>query len=250
MPHFRKEKIKQTALLYKVLALFLFFITINTIWFCFFSSDESITIIYGILTPLLYCIFYYFIKKTRKKIKTKIKSHIYIPITYAIFGLFWYCLTTFLIFISNKLDGKQDGKIVKTQVVNLTIVTNYINLNDNKNVLEKLNVNTFFLFNPNLAFPCNLVKEFESKLDNKQTSKGSNIHISKQKTNNLIIFILLFIIQILAIYTSENFIYPKIKPLNINKVKKRKKYSFLKVDEANLFVNNETNKNQKKFPQL
>ena len=72
----RRSKEKKRDLFYKSLSLFLFLITINAIWILFFYEDDTLKIIYGILTPLLYCLYYYRIKKTRKRLKTKIKSHI------------------------------------------------------------------------------------------------------------------------------------------------------------------------------
>jgi len=104
----RKARERKRALFYKTFALFLFFISCNTLWITFFYEDDTLKIIYGILTPLLYCVIYYRIKKTRKRLKSKIKSHIYIPIMYALFGVFWYVFDSFFIYVSYKLDGTED----------------------------------------------------------------------------------------------------------------------------------------------
>lgn len=232
MQQARKVKEKKRALLFKTLALFLFFISINTLWMCFFYDDDTLDIIYGILTPLLYCLFYYGIKKTRKRFKSKIKSYIYIPITYAFFGVIWYCFASFFIYVSDKLDGNED----EIYEANLEMMNNknkelLIQINDSKNLFEKLNIQNFFLFNPNLAYPCKILEEVEFMITKK--SKTSQINRSKQQANTIIIFVSLFIIQFIAIFVSENFIYPRIKPQVIKPKKRIRK--FLKIEDA--FIN-------------
>lgn len=225
----RKAKERKRALFYKTLALFLFFIVSNALWIAFFYEDDTLNIIYGILTPTLYCLFYYRIKKTRKRFKSKIKSHIYIPIIYALFGIFWYVFASFFIYVSDKLDGDVDevyeANMEATNSNNLGIVTQ---VNDSKNLFEKLNVKTFFLFNPNLSYPCKIAEEIEGAFTKK--SKIQSIHHSKQQANTIIIFVILFLIQIGAIYISEKYIYPRIKPKVV--VRRKRINTFLKIEDA------------------
>ena len=225
----RKTRERKRALFYKTLALFLFFIVTNTLWITFFYEDDTLDIIYGTLTPLLYCLFYYRIKKTRKRFKSKIKSHIYIPIIYALFGMFWYVFASFFIYVSDKLDGTVDDVYeANIEVINAQNKETDIQKNDSKNLFEKLNVKTFFLFNPNLAYPCKISEEIEAAFTKK--SKNNTIHHSKQQANTIIIFVILFLIQIGAIYISEHYIYPKIKPKVITRRKRIN--TFLKIEDA------------------
>ncbi len=253
MQNIRKSKDKKKALLHKTFALFIFLIVINTLWMLFFYDDNTLNVIYGILTPFLYCIFYLSIKKTRKRFKSKIKSYIYIPITYAFFGVSWYFFATFFIYVSDKLDGNEDEiyeaniELISEQNKGLT------NINDSKNLFEKLNIKTFFLFNPNLAYPCKIAQEVEYFLTGK--SNKSQLHYSKQQTNTIIIFILLFLIQMGAIYFSENIIYPRIKPQT--STKRRRERNFLEIDDVFIDENRiyeDIDLNQKKesnnFPKL
>lgn len=250
----RKAKERKRALFYKTLSLFLFFIVINALWITFFYEDDTLNIIYGILTPLLYCIIYYRIKKTRKRLKSKIKSHIYIPIIYALFGVFWYVFASFFIYVSDKLDGAEDEVYeANIEAINEQNTENLVKLNDSKNLFEKLNIQSFFLFNPNLAYPCKVVEEIEMAFSKKP--KNNAIHYSKQQTQTIIIFITLFLIQIGAIYISEIIIYPRIKPQIATR---RKKYqNFLKIedvfiDENRIYENVEikTKKSTNNFPKL
>jgi len=225
----RKAKERKRALFYKTLALFIFFILSNALWITFFHEDDTLSIIYGILTPFLYCLFYYRIKKTRKRLKSKIKSHIYIPIIYGIFGVFWYVFASFFIYVSDKLDGTED----EVYEANLEAIYennngDLIQLNDSKNLFEKLNIKTFFLFNPNLAYPCKVAEEIELAFTKKP--KNTTVHQSKQQTNTVIIFVILFGIQIGAIYISEHFIYPRIKPKVV--VRRKRIHTFLKIEDA------------------
>ncbi len=225
----RKAKDRKRALFYKTLALFLFFIACNGLWITFFYEDDTLNIIYGILTPLLYCIIYYRIKKTRKRFKSKIKSHIYIPIIYALFGLFWYGFASFFIYVSDKLDGTEDEVYeANIEALNEQNKETLVQLNDSKNLFEKLNIQTFFLFNPNLAYPCKAAEEIEMAFTKKL--KNTAIHHSKQQTNTIIIFVILFLIQIGAIYVSERYIYPKIKPKVVTH--RKRIHTFLKIDDA------------------
>lgn len=225
----RRLKEKKRALFYKTLSLFLFFIGVNAIWITFFYDDDTLNIIYGILTPLLYCIYYYRIKKTRKRLKSKIKSHIYIPITYAFFGVFWYIFASFFIYVSDKLDGSQDEIYeANMEATSKNNDESIVQVNDSKNLFEKLNIQTFFLFNPNLAYPCKAAEEIEFILSKK--SKNVSVHHSKQQTNTIIIFVILFLIQIGAIYISEHVIYPRIKPKVVTR--RKRIHTFLKIEDA------------------
>ena len=229
MQETRKSKDKKKALFYKTFALFIFLISINALWMLFFYDDDTLNIIYGILTPTLYCLFYYSIKKTRKRFKSKIKSYIYIPITYAFFGMIWYLFSTFFIYMSEKLDGNEDEIYdANVEIINGQNKEYLAQVNDSKNLFEKLNIQTFFLFNPNLAYPCKIAEEAELLFTKK--SKKTQIHQSKQQANTIIIFVILFLIQIVAIYISENIIYSRIKP-QIN-TRRKKTQNFLKIDGA------------------
>jgi amino acid transporter len=251
VPQLKKSRDKRKALIYKTLSLFIFLITINAIWISFFYSDDTLDIVYGILTPILYCVFYYSIKKTRKKFKSKIKSYIYIPIAYAFFGVIWYLFAGFFIYVSDKLDGSAD-EIYEANTEQSNKLSNI--QEDSKNLFDKLNVKTFFLFNPNLAYPCKVAEELETMFTHKKYV--ASVHHSKQQTHMIILFVLLFLIQIAAIYISENLIYNRIKPQTPT-IRRRRSTNFLKLDDA--FINedrvNETVELTKKtdnnsFPKL
>ena len=228
----RKARERKRALFYKTFALFLFFIASNALWITFFYEDDTLDIVYGILTPLLYCLIYYRIKKTRKRLKSKIKSHIYIPIIYSLFGVFWYVFASFFIYVSDKLDGTEDEVYeANIEAINEQNKETLVQLNDSKNLFEKLNIQTFFLFNPNLAYPCKVAEEIEMAFTKKP--KNSVLHYSKQQTNTIIIFVILFLIQIGAIYVSEHLIYPKIKPRVV--IRRKRIHTFLKIEDA--FIN-------------
>ena len=250
----RRSKEKKRDLFYKSLSLFLFLITINAIWILFFYEDDTLKIIYGILTPLLYCLYYYRIKKTRKRLKTKIKSHIYIPITYIFFGVSWYLLVILFIYVSDKIEGDKD-EVYKANIEAINEQKNdtEFQITDSKNLFETLNIQTYFLFNPNLAYPCKVAEEIEFIFTKK--SKNSTVHHSKQQANMIITFVILFLIQIGAIYISENIIYQKIRP---KAVPRRKRiHTFLKIEDV--FINEKRvdeavkltpKSNQTDFPKL
>lgn len=254
MQQTRKSKDKKKALIYKTFSLFIFLIAINTLWMLFFYDDNTLNIIYGFLTPLLYCIFYYSIKKTRKKFKSKIKSYIYIPIIYAFFGAIWYLFASFFIQISEKLDGDED-EIYEANIEAFNSQNQKLpnQSDDSHNLFEKLNIKTFFLFNPNLAYPCKLAEEIEQVFSKK--NKNIEIHHSKKQANTIIIFVMLFILQIIAIYISENFIYQRIKPQP--KVRSRQSRNFLKIEDVFIDENRiheevelKPKKNNTHFPKL
>ena len=250
----RRSKEKKRDLFYKSLSLFLFLITINAIWILFFYEDDTLKIIYGILTPLLYCLYYYRIKKTRKRLKTKIKSHIYIPITYIFFGVSWYLLVILFVYVSDKIEGDKD-EVYKANIEAINEQKNdtEFQITDSKNLFEKLNIQTYFLFNPNLAYPCKVAEEIEFIFTKK--SKNSTVHHSKQQANMIITFVILFLIQIGAIYISENIIYQKIRPKVITR--RKRIHTFLKIEDV--FINEKRvdeaikltpKSNQTDFPKL
>jgi Ca2+/Na+ antiporter len=250
----RRSKEKKRDLFYKSLSLFLFLITINAIWILFFYEDDTLKIIYGILTPLLYCLYYYRIKKTRKRLKTKIKSHIYIPITYIFFGVSWYLLVILFIYVSDKIEGDKD-EVYKANIEAINEQKNdtEFQITDSKNLFETLNIQTYFLFNPNLAYPCKVAEEIEFIFTKK--SKNSTVHHSKQQANMIITFVILFLIQIGAIYISENIIYQKIRPKVITR--RKRIHTFLKIEDV--FINEKRvdeavkltpKSNQTDFPKL
>lgn len=190
MQHRHHKKSQKSSTLIKAGLLSSLLILANIIWYLFFHSDKSLDLTFGIISPILYGLFYFFIKKIRKKSKSKIKAIIYIPISYAFFGIFWL---VFSIGIS-KLSSVSDPSNVDTE-----------------DVIEKLEIKNFFIFNPNLSFPSKISEEIERRVWNKSIYP-TTIQQSKKQTNNLILFIILFFIQMFAIYLIENLIYPRLKP--------------------------------------
>lgn len=190
MQHRHHKKSQKSSTLIKAGLLSSLLILANIIWYLFFHSDKSLDLTFGIISPILYGLFYFFIKKIRKKSKSKIKAIIYIPISYAFFGIFWL---VFSIGIS-KLSSVSDPSNVNTE-----------------DVIEKLEIKNFFIFNPNLSFPSKISEEIERRVWNKSIYP-TTIQQSKKQTNNLILFIILFFIQMFAIYLIENLIYPRLKP--------------------------------------
>lgn len=190
MQHRHHKKSQKSSTLIKAGLLSSLLILANIIWYLFFHSDKSLDLTFGIISPILYGLFYFFIKKIRKKSKSKIKAIIYIPISYTFFGIFWL---VFSIGIS-KLSSVSDPSNVNTE-----------------DVIEKLEIKNFFIFNPNLSFPSKISEEIERRVWNKSIYP-TTIQQSKKQTNNLILFIILFFIQMFAIYLIENLIYPRLKP--------------------------------------
>jgi hypothetical protein len=237
----RKSNEKKSALRYKSFAVFIFFIVINTSWIIFFYDDQYLSIFYGILTPLLYALVYYNLKKIRRKFKSKIKAYIYIPIAYTFFGIVWYAFASLIIKVSDKIDGSVERLNPVSIEVNIDNDLSASNeLQDAKNLFEKLNIKTFFLFNPNLAYPCKIVIETESFFDKKHNHH--ELHYSKYQTNNIILFTLLLLIQSLGVYIAEKIIYPRIKPQS--KVVRKKRYNRLEIpDDFQLSAPDLQNKN-------
>ena len=132
-------------------------------------------------------------------------------------------------------------------------ITNQLN-EDNQHLLEKLKLKSYFLYNPNLSY----LSLFIEKIDQK-TSSGREHRIqlteSKIKTNQIIIFINLFIIQFIVVWMTEKKVYPKLKPYFISdsdRKKKRVTYKKLKIDDNFLVTHNESMEEDisKKYPNL
>jgi hypothetical protein len=193
----RRHKNQKSNTLIKAGLLSSLLILANIIWYLFFHSDKSLDLTFGIISPVLYGLYYFFIKKIRKRSKSKIKSFIYIPISYTFFGIFWLVFSLGI----SKLTSVSDTSNVETE-----------------DVIEKLEIKNFFIFNPNLSFPSKISEEIERRVWNKN-SHLTSIQQSKRQTNNLILFIILFFIQMIAIYIVENFIYPRIKPHQNRKIR-------------------------------
>jgi hypothetical protein len=114
-------------------------ILINFTWYSIFRYDNLLSINLGVISPIIYGVFYFLVKKSRRKYKSKIKSFIYIPILYTLLGLLWLGLSIGL------------EKFTKTENI------------ESQTVIEKLEFKHFFLFNHNLAFPSRIINEIELK---------------------------------------------------------------------------------------
>ncbi len=86
------------------------------------------------------------------------------------------------------------------------------NIQSSETVIEKLEFKYFFLFNYNLSYLSRIPNLIENKGITHQTNGNHLIMKSKYQTNNMIVFISLFVIQCLFIYSTENIIYPYFKP--------------------------------------
>ncbi|MBP6458561.1 MAG: hypothetical protein KA264_00575 [Crocinitomicaceae bacterium] len=195
--HTQRHKNQKSSTLIKAGLLTSLLILTNVIWYIFFHYDKSLDLTFGIISPILYGLFYFFIKKIRKKSKSKIKSIIYIPISYSFFGIFWLIFSLGI----SKLTSVSDTSNVETE-----------------DVIEKLEIKNFFIFNPNLSFPSKISEEIERRVWNK-SGYPSTIQQSKRQTNNLVLFIILFFIQMITIYLVENIIHPRIKPKQKKKMR-------------------------------
>jgi amino acid transporter len=174
-------------------------ISINLIWYLIFFNDFMLSINLGIITPIIYGIFYFIVKKSRRKLKSKIKSFIYIPIIYTVLGLFWLTLSLAI------------EKFTSSEVQN----------QKNTTVIEKLEFKHFFLFNHNLSYPSRIISEVEMKAWKHSDITSQEMLTSKHQTNNIILFSFLFIIQSIVIYITENKIYPKFRPEHVKKNRRR-----------------------------
>jgi len=231
-------------------------ISCNFVWFLFFQKDTRISLLHGILTPFIYGVIYYFIKTYRKKVKTSSKPYVFIPIIYSICGLVWFTICHFFILISDSSGTVQqytDSQIRVAKARGINLVNVQMN-DDNQHLLEKLKLKSYFLYNPNLSY-LSLVLE---KLDQKSSSgKEHKIQLteSKIKTNQIIIFINLFIIQFIVIWLTEKKLYPRLKPLFISdsyRKKSRVTYKKLELNDNYLVTHSESKEeeNSKKFPNL
>ena len=238
--HTRRHKNQKSSTLIKAGLLSSLLIFANIIWYLFFHSDKSLDLTFGIVSPILYGLFYFFVKKIRKKSKSKIKSIIYIPISYTFFGLFWLFFSLGI----SKLSSVSEASNVETE-----------------DVIEKLEIKNFFIFNPNLSFPSKISEEIERRVWNKSTYH-TTIQQSKKQTNNIILYVILFFIQMIAIYLVENIIYPRIKPQQKKKhrssgsrrpprdtVISNEKDVFFNFSETKKIEENQIN-NDSKFPKL
>ena len=101
-----------------VASILIFF---NFIWFLFFQKDSRISLLHGILTPMLYGVIYYLIKTYRRKIKTKSKPYIFIPIFYSLFGVSWFVICHFFVAVSgDSTNNVSPNPEIQTGVNNIT----------------------------------------------------------------------------------------------------------------------------------
>jgi hypothetical protein len=183
----------------KSIILVVLFLLINIFWFIFFHHDPLISLNLGIICPILYGVFYFTVKKTRRKLKSKIKPFIYIPIMYTIFGIMWLILSLGITKVTNRTE----------------------NIQSDETVIEKLEFKHFFLFNYNLSYLSRVQYTFENKTWKEQDIREHVIMKSKYQTNNMILFLILFVIQSGLIYLTENIIYPYFRPEHKQQTKRR-----------------------------
>ena len=225
----------------KAIILFLLFVILNNIWYLLIDSDQNTIYWLGIFTPFIYVLIYIVLKKIRRRSKSKIKPFIFIPIAYTFFSIVW--LYTFSFFDPNPIN-------IFSASTNDQQKTTITTVDDSKYVLiQKLGVKYFFICNPNLCYFSKLAQESEKKISKR--SSIVEIHESKQQSYNLIIFLLLFIIQISLIYIAENKIYPHFKLESSRKHRRKKlKYKLLDVDSTNISSSNKTPPSSTNFPEL
>lgn len=225
-------------------------IFLNFIWFLFFQKDTRISILHGVVTPLMYGIIYYMIKTYRRKIKTKSKPFIFIPVIYSLFGVIWFVICHFFIVVSDSSGSTQQN----TEINNGTNSINSQLIEDNQHLLEKLKLKSYFLYNPNLSYISLIIEKIDQITSN---SKENRIRLtdSKIKMNQIIIFINLFIIQIVIIWLAEKKIYPTLKPYFISdstRKKNRVRYQRLEIDDNYRTTHNESKEDDysKNYPKL
>ena len=225
----------------KAIILFLLLVVLNTIWFFLIDSDQNTIYWLGIFTPFMYTLVYIGLKKLRRRSKSKIKPFLFIPIAYTFFGIIWYY--TFSFFDPNPIN-------IFTASKNDQQKTTITTIDDSKYVLiQKLGVKYFFICNPNLCYFSKIAQESEKKISKR--SRTIEIHDSKQKSYNLIIFSLLFVIQIILIYVAEYKIYPHFKLESSRKHRRKKlQYKFLDVDSTNITSSKKQNTTNTNFPEL
>lgn len=232
---------RNKRLIFKSIILVSLYLLSNIVWFIFFHHDPLISINLGIICPLLYGIFYFTIKKTRKKLRSKIKPFIYIPIMYTLFGIIWLIFSLGIAKITHRSE----------------------NIQAEETVIEKLEFKNFFLFNYNLSYLSRLQYMAENKTWKESDIKTQIIMKSKYQTNNMILFLILFIIQCVFIYISENIIYPYFRPEHKQKHRRKSKRkppprdTFISSDH-DIYLNfgkkeekkNENEDDSKQFPKL
>jgi hypothetical protein len=95
------------------------------------------------------------------------------------------------------------------------------NIQVDETVIEKLEFKNFFLFNYNLSYLSRVQYMLENKTWKESNNKNLIIMKSKYQTNNMILFVILFVIQGSFIYLTENIIYPYFRPEHKHKSKRR-----------------------------
>ncbi len=225
----------------KAIILFLLLILLNTIWYLLIDSDQNTIYWLGIFTPFMYTLVYIGLKKLRRRSKSKIKPFLFIPIAFTFFGIVWYY--TFSFFDPNPIN-------IFTASKNDQQKTTITTIDDSKYILiQKLGIKYFFICNPNLCYFSKIAQESEKKISRR--SSTVEIHASKQQSYNLIIFSLLFVIQITLIYIAENKIYPHFRLESSRKHRRKKlKYKLLDVDSTNITSSNRQNPSNTNFPEL
>lgn len=229
------DKDRNKRLISKSVILVFLFLGINILWLVFFHHDPIISVNLGIICPIIYGIFYFLVKQTRRKLRSKIKAFIYIPIMYTLFGIMWLFFSLGVAKITHKSDTIQTSETV----------------------IEKLEFKYFFLFNYNLSYLSRIPMMIENKNWKTQSFKSQTIMKSKYQTNNMIVFISLFLIQSLCIYSTENIIYPYFRPEQKRKRKSRRKSpprdTFIS-EEQDIFLNfgekEKQENNSTKYPTL
>lgn len=164
---------------------------------------------------------------------------------YTLFGIIWLIFSLGIAKITHRAD----------------------NIQADETVIEKLEFKNFFLFNFNLSYLSRVQYTIENKTWKESNLRNTTIMKSKYQTNNMILFLILFFIQGLFIFLTENIIYPYFRPEHKHQSKRKSRRKapprdtfisnehevFLSFGESNLNdVSNkekETNKDSK-FPEL
>jgi hypothetical protein len=160
---------------------------------------------------------------------------------YTIFGIMWLILSLGITKITHRTE----------------------NIQSDETVIEKLEFKHFFLFNYNLSYISRAQYTLENKTWKEQEIRDHIIMKSKYQTNNMILFLILFIIQSALIYITENIIYPYFRPEHKKQTKRRSRRkppprdTFISSDH-DVFLNfgkseekkNESEDDSKQFPNL
>ena len=112
------------------------------------------------------------------------------------------------------------------------------NIQADETVIEKLEFKNFFLFNYNLSYLSRIQYMIENKTWKENEMKSQAIMKSKYQTNNMILFLILFVIQSSFIYSTENIIYPFFRPEHKPKHKSKRR-SRRKAPPRDTFISNE-----------